>query len=237
MVRHVLLTCVMFILAAPFAQAQDKEAEKLFHTMQEKITAARSIKFIVELQKSAKKGDGKQLRVAVWLSERNKLRCEYEIPTKGDMVAKVLRICDGTKVLLNITDPELGTFVDFQKPRAEFTKEFLDYLANPGMLVAFEVICDTWPHEKIGLVNSNYQLGGIEKVGDREVRVVHYILKETDMKPERLTKITIWVDTQTSLPLKRVMAPAVGADWRIEELYSGWQVDSKIDPKLFELPK
>jgi hypothetical protein len=59
-------------------------------------------------------------------------------------------------------------------------------------------------------------------------------VKEKDGKPDDAKKHTLWIDCDAQLPLKLVM---MEGKRRIVETYTEWQLDPKIHPKLFELPK
>jgi len=49
-------------------------------------------------------------------------------------------------------------------------------------------------------------------------------------------QMTIWLDTQTNMPLKRlVIAPSEKA--RLTEVYTEFTLNPKLDGKMFELPK
>lgn len=85
------------------------------------------------------------------------------------------------------------------------------------------------------LVASGFKVGAREKVGMRETQVLHYVVNGKNPGPGAAVTITVWIDTQTNLPLKRVCAMDNGI--RTEEVYSDWQLNATMDPALFELPK
>lgn len=83
---------------------------------------------------------------------------------------------------------------------------------------------------------SDFQLGKKEMVGDREVQAIKYNLRVKEF-PEPLAT-TVWIDTKTNLPLKRAIMTQKGDDKiSITETYTKLNLDVKIDPKMFELPK
>ena len=50
--------------------------------------------------------------------------------------------------------------------------------------------------------------------------------------------MSVWIDTKTQLPLKRIVAvDHDGQMFRITETYSTFAIDPKLEPKLFEIPK
>ena len=53
----------------------------------------------------------------------------------------------------------------------------------------------------------SFEAGAAEKVGGRDAKVVTYIVAGL---PGTDYHVTLWIDAQTSLPLKRVIVPIVG---------------------------
>ena len=81
---------------------------------------------------------------------------------------------------------------------------------------------------------TNFKLGAKEMVGDKTAQVVTYTL-DFDCTS---AKMSMWIDTKTQLPLKRVVtADQDGQMFRITETYSTFAIDPKLEPKLFEIPK
>jgi outer membrane lipoprotein-sorting protein len=83
---------------------------------------------------------------------------------------------------------------------------------------------------------SDFKLGKKEKVGDSEAQVIDYTLTVKGEKEPM--QCSVWVDTKTNLPLKRVLRGKEGTEKAtVTETYSKFTVDGKVDPKSFELPK
>jgi len=103
----------------------------------------------------------------------------------------------------------------------------------------------------------SFEAGAAEKVGGRDAKVVTYIVAGL---PGTDYHVTLWIDAQTSLPLKRVIVPIVGeqpkqphprkAPIRLKRLMvpSGrepvritetceFTLNPKIDAAVFQLPK
>ena len=81
-------------------------------------------------------------------------------------------------------------------PSLWLTYDFLNVSA-PGYLEHMS--------ERIRLVS--FEAGSPEKVGGRDAKVVSYIVAGL---PGSDYNVTLWIDTQTSLPLQRVIVPIVG---------------------------
>jgi hypothetical protein len=80
----------------------------------------------------------------------------------------------------------------------------------------------------------NLKLGAKAKVGKRNAQVIDYQVELLG----KSFKASVWIDTQTLLPLKRVLTTEEGDKAiRINETYAAFTVDAKQDPKLFEIPK
>jgi hypothetical protein len=88
---------------------------------------------------------------------------------------------------------------------------------------------------------SDFVLGKKEQVGEREAQVIDYKLV-MDNGPPQVTESTIWLgtvwlDTETKLPLKRVLSfKNANESRRVTETYR-IRINIKIDEKKFELPK
>jgi hypothetical protein len=84
---------------------------------------------------------------------------------------------------------------------------------------------------------SDFKLGKKEMVGGVETQAVDYALKY--LSGEKPAAATVWIDTKTNLPVKRVitMRPLPDLTITITETYAKSVVDGKIDEKEFDLPK
>jgi outer membrane lipoprotein-sorting protein len=75
-----------------------------------------------------------------------------------------------------------------------------------------------------------------EMVGKREAQVVTYTLKLEEA--EKPATVTVWIDTKTQLPLKRVLRARVeDNEVTMTETFSRLDLKAKIGPKKFELPR
>ena len=79
---------------------------------------------------------------------------------------------------------------------------------------------------------SDFKLGPKEMVAGREAQILEYNAKIAGES----FPVTVWIDTRTNLPLKRVLKG--GQDLIIvTESYSKVALDEKADDKEFEIPK
>ena len=74
------------------------------------------------------------------------------------------------------------------------------------------------------------------KSGDKEAQEGQYVL--TIGKEKVTLASSVWLDTKTNLPLKRVMTATIDkVNITLTESCSKLILDPKVDPKKFELPK
>ena len=89
--------------------------------------------------------------------------------------------------------------------------------------------------EESKLVAWDFKMGAAEKIGARDTKIVHFKVGE---KGDRdAAAVTVWIDSKTLLPLKRVMVPFPRSAAAVTELYTAFALDPKIDARAFELPK
>jgi hypothetical protein len=84
-------------------------------------------------------------------------------------------------------------------------------------------------------VPTDFKLGKKEKVGEHEAQAVEYTFKPPFGE---MPSVVVWIDLKTQLPLKRAVTEKTGNQKRTYiETFTKLNLDGKIDPKQFELPK
>ena len=88
---------------------------------------------------------------------------------------------------------------------------------------------------------SDFVLGKEEKIGERNAQVIHYKLVMDNGRfshpPSDTADTTVWLDTETKLPLKRVLTSKNGSEsLRITETYL-IRISGNIDEGKIEQPK
>ena len=231
------LATMALALALPVAAADD-DAKAAFAKMETTVRKAKS--FQTEFQTTTligKKSDADtkgRLLVA-----GNKVRIEVE-SKDGRATAKMLLVSDGKKMYAKVTDrpaknrdaeKQLGERVLASVARAgfEFEVHLLHILTGPNdKEEAFDA-------EKEFPV-SGFKFGKKEMVGGVETQAIDYTIT-SDVTKEPLTA-TVWIDTKTNLPVKRVIVMKLGDTViTMTEAYAKSAVGGKIDEKEFELPK
>jgi outer membrane lipoprotein-sorting protein len=223
-------------LAVP-ASAQDGDAEKLYRAMEKKVRGAKSLHIVVtgELDAQVAKGT---LKGTVNTAAGNKVRL--------DMVAE---FAGKTEKLLSITDGKMqytkqGDVVKVDpNPRNvdQLDKMVPGLIGRVGMVAMFTLAEPIDPCKKPEPFDldkecpvKNFKFGAKELVGTRPAQVVEYQIEEKG----KTLKASVWIDTQTQLPLKRLLiGDDAGQTIRITETYNTFTVNGKLDPKLFDIPK
>jgi hypothetical protein len=204
-------------------QGQENEAEKLFRMVEKKITSAKSLKIVVEIE-GVFGGflKGLNFKITLWMTEAGKFLVHND--------DEVMFVSDGRTL---VWTKETTAF----RVRPTLPQNFVRALSTGSCLFALAHLSNAIGQTSTltgPLVVSDFELGNKEKIGKRDAQAIHFAVKEKDGKPDDAKKLTLWIDCDAQLPLMLVM---MEGKRRIVETYTEWQLDPKIDPKLFELPK
>ena len=232
-----LLLLVSAALSAQPAVADDKDAKKLFLKMDGTLRAAKTLQcqFDLNLTVSTVKIS---LKGSMLLGEADTLRLEGESKFL-DAGVKVLHVSDGAKL----------AYRDFGDPKENWTKE------TPKALGAHARTM--FPRYGIGILwnslnrpvyqastadldqVSEFKLGVKEELGKRQTQQIEYtVTRKIDVLSPPKHRIRVWIDLQTSLPVKLVATLDKDAGISAAtETYGEFKIDGKIDEKLFKLPK
>jgi outer membrane lipoprotein-sorting protein len=222
---------LVFAFVVP-VHAQDKEAEKLYRTMEKKISTCKSLQTTFDAEMGMG-GLAFKFKGTLRLAEGDKARIEMDLNFMEKQM-KMLMVSDG-KTMYTKQDDQVQTT---EKP-GESGKDMLGgCVARIGLGSAFMVM-GTRPGEKKEkfdldkeLPVRDFKLGAREKIGEANAQVVEYTVTATGQQ----FKVSVWIDVQTSLPLKRTMT-ADKDGVRFTESYSAFTIDGRLDPKMFEIPK
>ncbi len=220
-----MLLPLIVLLVTP--AAEPNEAEKLFREMESKVNKAKNIECHYEYKLEA----GSVTRTengTLLVAEANKLRMDVTNES-GGRTFKIMQIADGMKMAF-----VLGSQKEFTDAPTWLTDGMRSALTRSGLFLGTSITLNEKKlkvdeHFKV----SDFKLGKKEKVGDKEAQVVEYTFKD---KGSSSYAVSVWIDTKTNLPLKRV----IQTDNKIisaTETYTKLDLDPKIDPKQFELPK
>lgn len=225
--------------AAQTTPAQDPiHAEKLFRQMEDLLVKAKTLDVSFDVNMAgAIKG---KLKGTLVLTAGNKSRLEIVGDLAGQPI-KILVVSDGTKMTTTSTDGATTPIRDTPKEHNEAYKLFV---ARSGVFCAIFFLAENVqpgqkpkefkPNEQLRV--SNFRLGMIEKLGERDARMVqHDLVGRVAKEP---FAVTVWLDVKTKLPLKRVVSvKQEGLAMTVSVTYSKLTLDEKVDEKQFDLPK
>lgn len=227
---YALVVSAVVAIAGQPAQAQVGEAESLFRAMQRKITSAKALQVVVKMTGKTPDFDEKTaFKLTIWVKGTDQVRSEIRMSTKDKKDGTVLMVCDGTSMAMRAN----GKTMMLPLP-AHPGARVKDCLVTPSADMVIGVLM-SHPAAQKPFVNSAFRLGAKEKIADREAQLVHYVANAKDGQPGDAANITLWIDTRTNLPVKRVCVSQRGI--RTEETYRNWQFNGSMESKLFELPK
>jgi outer membrane lipoprotein-sorting protein len=227
-----MLLPLVVLLIAP--AAEPNEAEKLFREMEAKVTKAKSIECVYEFKIEAGGRTG-SAKGTLLIGEGNKVRVETSGEFAG-MKENNTKVSDGMKGVLDVnknSPPQSVPKWLHEAHRAAITRAGL---LEPAFVVQPPGQKDTEFQLESKYQVADFKLGKKEQVGEQEAQVIQYTLKASG---NRVTfAVSVWVDTKTQLPLKRVFTGMLD-DQKISvsETFTKLNLDAKIDPKQFELPK
>ena len=216
--------------------AQVNGAEKLFRAMEKKVRDAKTLQVAADSNVESQDVKG-TVKATFYATQGNKARLEidFDIDGKAD---KLLFLTDGKARYTKQGDK--GTLDPNPKKAEQEAKLVAGTIARIGISSAMLMARSAKPGEEKEFdldkdaPVTNFKLGAKEMVGDKTAQVVTCKL-DFDGTSARMS---VWIDTKTHLPLKRVVAvDQDGKMFRITETYSTFAIDPKLDPKLFEIPK
>jgi outer membrane lipoprotein-sorting protein len=233
--RFVTLVTLLFV-AVP-AYGQDNDAERLYRAMEKEVRSAKTLHFAFDGQINMMGMQG-TMKGEAWLAEGQKGNISLEGEFPGDKM-KLTRISDGKSTYSKMNEK---VDVTAHKPEEQHTEQVLGMVARVGMTVGFMTSRKRTPDDKEPFdldkmaAIKDFKLGAKEKIGKHNTQAVDY---QVTMPDGITAKATVWIDTETKLPVKREIGVQKGGveEARITETYSTFTVDGKIDAKLFELPK
>jgi outer membrane lipoprotein-sorting protein len=223
-----------FLAAFLLALAQgENQAEKLFRESEKKLAEADQAQITVEstLEGTPEKG---RLKGTLLLAKGNKASVVVQGNLRGEKF-KMSAVSNGTmmKVEMTMSKPQ-----EEENTPKNLNATIAASFSRVGMLAVFRYRTQQAGEKEPGLDDlfkvSDFVLGKKETVGEREAQIIDY---KVVMDNRDTAESTIWLDTETKLPLKRVLSSRLANEsMRITETYR-IRVNGKIDGKKFELPK
>jgi outer membrane lipoprotein-sorting protein len=233
------MAVLVVLLAVPPAQGQENEAEKLFRSMEKKLRSAKTVEVVFEGEVPGEKAKNVKVQGKAILGEGNRFRFDGKVEFDG-MKVQSWMVSDGKTIVYVESDGAPMKRRPAPPVEAEKVRACLGQLGVIYLALALEDASATDPPQGQGPFDKaanvkDFKLGAKEKIGQKDAQVVEYTA-HIDRTPN--VRISVWIDTKTLLPLKRVSeGKKSGIDERYVETYSTFTLDSKIDAKLFEVPK
>jgi outer membrane lipoprotein-sorting protein len=219
------------------ASAQDKnDAEQLFRQTEAKVSKAKALDLSFDIK--IEWGKGGKLKGTLASMSANKARLEMSGEVQGQPF-NMLMVSDGARIKMT----GLGPAEQPQDTPKKLDEMIRAMATRAGVflpiILAEPVPVGQKPKEfnvDEQLRVSEFRLGKKEKLGEREAQVVEYKLTTKTVKEP--FSVSVWLDPNTNLPLKRVLT-GKQEDERITvtETYTKMVLDKKFDEKKFELPK
>lgn len=220
----------------------DDRAKQLFQEMEARLDKARTLECDFDIDNDiAAPGDPATkllLKGSLFLAGKNQAREEIHERTDGLPVFHML-VSDGVHWWWH--DKGSPPHLVNKRPGANLNAEFLTALARSGLsLPNFPLPPVEAPDSKERFPVSGFRLGAKEKIGQREAQRLDYelfIKGQNGPKGEPAPfSVTIWLDPETRLPMKRVILQKV-LGIKITENYEKLSLDGKVDARKFDLPK
>ncbi len=220
------------LLVTALAQAGD-DAEKRFKMMEEKITRAAAFQVTFDGKMEGGMGNTGAFKGTLTVGPNGKARLTANADFMGK-TAKLEMVSDGKKLKMDAEGkPE---------PSRDQPKDWRTTLnvitARTGLTAGMLLIGRSSRDEGEGpfatMKLSDFELLKGEKVNGRAAVVLKYKLTPKDKTP---AVCTVWLDAQTNLPLKRTLYINEGGGVTLSETYSNFNLNPRLDDKMFELPK
>jgi outer membrane lipoprotein-sorting protein len=221
----------LFLLLLPAAESN--EAEKLFRDMEKKIASATTLACDFECKIEGGPDLEKSYKGSLALAEGNKFH--MEVSSKGnDQPFKRVVTSDGTKVQ-RIDDGKVKAKEATPKQLGDVIRGTITRVGVLGWAIPNYPIVNEFNINDLFMV-SDFKLGKKEKIGEREAQEIQYALT---LKGEIVSlPVSVWLDTKTNLPLKRVLSFTKDTDKvTLTETCPKLTLDPKIDAKKFELSR
>jgi outer membrane lipoprotein-sorting protein len=205
--------------------AQDMgRAEDTFHSLEKNLLNAPALEVVMNGEMKSVEG-GATVKGSVKLATGNKARLQIITELPGQPALTLLLVSDGKNMSVVESKVKTPKTLNASLRRA---------MHRAGLLGAAMVFSN--PGQKLSNVDktiivSGYGFGKPEKIGGRKTQVIRYKLQ---LKGD-LIDAGVWLDTETKMPLKRVLKYQK-KKLEITENYQV-RVDVKIDSRDFELPR
>jgi outer membrane lipoprotein-sorting protein len=232
------LTFVVLLLGA--AAGQD-EAVELFRRMEQQVLECKTFEAQMELAIAREPGDSedpeipKGVKGRLLVARGNRMRWEIDMIAAGRQ-HKATTVSDGARMLTIGAVPRQND----QAPE-QLTEIALSSMTRGGLWLPLIAVLENHDPAKEykdfdpdkSFAVSDFKLGPKEMVAGTEAQVLEYNAKIAGHS----FFVTVWIDTQTHLPLKRMLKAGPNQVLILTESYTKVVLDEEADDKEFEVPK
>jgi hypothetical protein len=138
-------------------------------------------------------------------------------------------ISDGKRVKY-AESPDTIAKAEAEASPATLSSRLTRMLSGPGVCLTYQNVSGVAPF-RFHLVS--FKASAAEKVSGRDAKVVSYTVAGL---PGQDWNVTLWIDAETAMPLKRLAVPLGAETFRITERYE-ITLNPKIAAGAFQLPK
>lgn len=236
------------LLAVPAltVRAGEDEAEKVFREAGKHLRAAKT----VQVRFDVKLKDGSAGGVLI-LGDGDRVRADGRGKFGAGTFTAPTLIGDGAKIhSLPARNPTKDTVKVLNDSPKGLGISLRDMLLGPGILLELGAITRGKTPAADAFTVSGFKLGGKEKVGDVEARVLQYTVtvkgpqvtvwlgaaeSTFQLKQPEKVSVKLWVDARSNAPVKLEMRLDVnGTACEFGETFT---LNGEIDAKLFDVPK
>jgi hypothetical protein len=242
----VLTTTALRSLAQDVKSASEESAKQLFQKMEHRLTKIKTLECRLEIKGSTETDapfpfKDRGLEGSLALAEANQVRLELRksAADASDLPAGPVQllISDGHRVLRQHSQMSAPK-IDVNVP-VSLGADLLTSLARTGIFVTLlplPPVAAKDAQERFSV--SGFELGSKEKLDGRVAQRVDYQLHVKGQ--DAPIPFSLWVDLESTLPLKRVLPWKIKAGHEFDlltERYKNIEVDVKVDDGKFELPE
>jgi outer membrane lipoprotein-sorting protein len=235
---------ISFVALLLAAVAGQDEALETFRRMEQQVLKCKTFEAQMEVNFPGDPEDIENIEIPKGVKGRllvargNKMRWEIDMIAAGRR-HKVTTVSDGERMRT------IGPGVPRQNDQApeQLAEIALSSVTRGGIwLTLYAVLENHDPAKEYkdfdpdkSFAVSDFKLGPKEMVAGKEAQVLEYNAKIADQS----LSVTVWIDTQTHLPLKRMLKVGPDQDQVIvlTESYTKVVLDENADGKEFEIPK
>lgn len=223
---------------------QVNDAAKLFRAMEEKIKAAKAVEVTFEFSGKAK-GKEEKLKGSLVFTKDNKARLTMRVPEEGK--DRIEMASDGKQMKVAYPPEETLAKTEALRTPAALHDLLASMVSGPSMLQTYDMLNvpewfpdggkykgpGRWPFRVV-----EFEARAPTKVGGRDAKVITYrVLDLPGPGGSGDITFTLWIDTETLLPLKRLLV-ADGPEGPVSVTeVCDVRLNPKIDAGTLALPK